>query len=112
MNTDEPEKDWKLRLRYGRLETPYRHYTVIAEGVVSEEIADLQCPAGKAFMAMKAWAASADESADMIQAVGEQMGFTVTGRIHIYQTEPTRPPGPDPFGYDVNFTPFGADDST
>ena len=112
MGTDEPDKDWKLKLRYGKLKTPYQHYTAIAEGVVSEEMEDFSCPPGKAFMGMKTWASSTDESADMIQAIGEQIGFTVTGRIQIYETEPTQPPRDDPYGYDINFTPFDSDDAT
>lgn len=109
MGTDEPDKDWKLNLRYGKLKTPYQHYTAIAEGVVSEGMEDFSCPPGKAFMGMKTWASSTDESADMIQVIGEQIGFTVTGRIHIYETEPTEPPRENPYGYDINFTPLGSD---
>ena len=112
MGTDESDKDWKLKLRYGGLKTPYRHYTVIAEGVVSEETKDFSCPPGGAFMGMKAWASSADESAEMIQFIGERIGFQVTGAIQIYETEPTQPPRDNPYGYDINFTPFDSDDAT
>ena len=112
MGTDESDKDWKLKLRYGKLKTPSQHYTVIAEGVVSEEMQDFSCPPGTAFMGMKTWASSADESADMIQAIGAQIGFNVTGRIQIYETDPAQPPRDNPYGYDINFTPFGPDDAT
>ena len=60
-------------------------------------------------MGMKTWASSEDESADMIQAIGEQIGFTVTGQIQIYETEPMQPPRVDPYGYDIIFTPFDDD---
>ena len=112
METREPDRDWKLRLRYGKLKTSYKHYTVIAEGVVSEEMEDFSCPPGNAFMGMKAWASSADESADMIQSIGEQIGFAVKGRIQIYETEPTQPPRENPYGYDIEFTPFASEDTT
>ena len=108
---DDKDKDWKLRLRYGKLKTPYTHYTVLAEGEVRGELEGFSCPTGPAFMGMKAWASSADESADMIVAVGGQIGFAVTGDIEIYETEPAQPPRENPYGYDINFTPFDSEDS-
>ena len=57
-------------------------------------------------MAMKVWATSSGESGDMIKIIGEQIGFTVTGRIQVYETEPTQSPKEKPYGYDINFTPF------
>ena len=103
---DAADEDWKLKLRYGRLRTPFKHYTAIAEGVVGELAEGFACRPGTAFMAMKTWASSADESADMVRVIGEQIGFRVTGHTRVYDTEPTQPPRPNPFGYDINFTPF------
>ena len=111
MAADEPEKDWKLKLRYGKLETTYRHYTALADGVVGELADGFSCRPGRAFMGMKTWAASTDESADMIRVIGEQIGFTVTGRIYIYDAEPVQPPRENPYGYDIKFTPYDADDN-
>ena len=65
MTEERPDHSWKLRLRYGRLQTPYSHYTVIAEGIVGELKHGFSCPPGHAFMGMKTWSTSADESADM-----------------------------------------------
>lgn len=62
-------------------------------------------------MGMKTWAMSTDESADMVRVIGEQIGFTVTGRIQIYDTEPVQPPRENPYGYDIKFTPYDADDN-
>ena len=31
MSAEEQEKDWKLKLRYGRIQTPFHHFTVLAE---------------------------------------------------------------------------------
>lgn len=105
-----PEKDWRLKLRFGKIQTPYQHFTVIAEGVAREEMQDFLCPPGQAFMAMKTWASSPDESGHMVQVIAEQIGFDVTGRIEIYETEPAQPPREHPYGYDIQFTPFQEDD--
>ena len=102
----EPDKDWKLKLRYGKTTTPYRHYTVIAQGVVAELAEGFSCRPGDAFMSMKTWASSPEESADMVRVIGKQIGFAVTGRIQVYDTEPSQPPRDDPYGYDINFAPF------
>lgn len=100
------EEDWKLRLRYGKLSTPYTHYTVLADGEVRELTDDFECKPGKAWMAMKAWSNSADEATDMIQEIGEQVGFIITGKIMVYTTEPVKPPSENPHAYDINFTPY------
>jgi hypothetical protein len=57
-------------------------------------------------MGMKMWAGSTGEAADMMQVIGGQIGFTVTGKIEIFETEPAEPPGENPRGYGINFTPF------
>jgi len=108
MNSEPPDKNWKLKLRYGKLMTPYQHYTVIAEGKAGVLSDGFSCRPGSAFMAMKTWAISTDESADMLVVIGRQIGFIVTGNIQIYETEPTQPPQDNPFGYDIGFTPFDA----
>jgi hypothetical protein len=101
-----PDPTWKLKLRYGRLKTPYAHYTALAEGVVGELSHGFSCRPGPGWMGMKTWASSPDESADMMRRIGRQIGFTVTGRIEIFETEPAEPPGENPRGYDITFTPF------
>ena len=103
------EKDWKLKLRYGKLSTPYQHFTVLANGIVGELIEGFECRPGKAYMAMKTWASSVDESAEMIQVIGEQIGFTVTGKIEVFDTEPVEPPEDKPHGYDIQFTAYDED---
>jgi hypothetical protein len=100
------EKDWKPKLRYGKIQTPYKHFTLIAEGITGELEEGFECPPGNAFMGMKVWAFSDNEAADMIQVIGKQIGFTITGSIQIYDTEPQEPPGENPHGYDIKFTPF------
>ena len=110
--SNDTPSDWKLKLRYGKIKTPYQHFTLIAEGkrdIPSEEYA---CPAGPAFMGIKTWASSHDEAYDMVRVIGKQLGFTVTGRIMLYYTEPEEPPRDNPYGYGTNFTPFDGEDPT
>ncbi len=106
MNSADPDNDWKLKLRYGKLKTPFQHRTVIAEGVVGQLSDGFSCRPGPAFLGMKTWASSADEASHMAGVIGEQIGFKVTGRIYVYDTEPHQPPGDTPSGYDIQFTPF------
>ena len=106
---DDPEPDWKLKLRYGRLTTPFQHYFVLAEGVAGALRAGFDCPAGPAFMGMKAWAASPEEARHMAAVIGRDIGFDANGRIDIYEAEASQPPRENPFGYDIRFTPFNED---
>jgi hypothetical protein len=102
-------KNWKLELRYGRRTTPFAHYSGIAEGEVGELADGFSCRSGPAFMGMKMWASSTEEAVDMVRAIGAEIGFTTTGRIYIYETDPAEPPGENPRGYDITFTPFEKD---
>jgi hypothetical protein len=106
MESEQPDPSWKAQLRYGKIQTPFHHFTALAEGTVGELADGFECPPGSAFMGMKTWALSADESADMIRVICGQIGFTVTGDIQIYETEPQQPPRDNPHGYDITFTPF------
>jgi hypothetical protein len=100
------EKDWKLKLKYGKLTTSYKHYTLIARGVVENLIEGFECRDGNAYMGIKVWATSENEAFAMTQSIGNQIGFNVTGKIELYETDPEEPPGERPFGYDIRFTPF------
>ena len=100
------ESDWKLKLRYGKLSTEFSHFTVLADGIVGNLVEGFNCRPGRAWMAMKTWAADADESAHMIRLIGENIGFTVDGDIQVYDTEPDAPPQENPHGYDIKFTPY------
>ena len=107
MSGESADKNWKLRLRYGQLSTPFTHYTVIGDGLAGTLEDVFECRPGSAVMAMKVWATDADEAADMIRTIGKQIGFDVTGKIEIYDTEPEVAPGEHPHGYGINFTPYG-----
>lgn len=98
--------DWKLKLRYGTLQTPYAHFTVLADGVAGELSGGYACRPGRAWMSMRAWATSAEESIDMAKGIADEIGFDVDGRVEVYETEPEQPPGDRPRGYDIMFTPY------
>ena len=102
---DEP-KNWKLKLRYGKLKTRLKHFSVLADGVVGQFVDGFECRPGRAWMSMKTWATDPDESTDMIQVIGRQIGFSVDGRIEVYDTPPEKPPGDKPHGYDIRFYPY------
>jgi hypothetical protein len=46
---EEAHPNWKLLLRYGRLKTPYEHFTVLADVRVIEGDADLGSQVGPAW---------------------------------------------------------------
>jgi hypothetical protein len=84
MDREEQSKDWKLKLRHGEIKTPFHHYTVIAEGWAENLEHGFECRQGPAVMAMRAWASCSDEARDMITVIGKDIGFKITGHIHIY----------------------------
>ena len=96
-------KDWKLKLRYGRLKTPFTHYTLIAPARVEKYIEDFDAEIGKAWIGMKIWATNEDESAEVYQSVADQTGLNITGNILVYNTEPVNPPKENPYAYDIQF---------
>jgi hypothetical protein len=100
---DDKYKNWKLKLRYGKLLTSYKHFTTITKGTV--EVASEFSP-GSAFMAIKVWAITYDDAADLVESVARQVCFTITGKIEIFDTEPQEPPKEDAYGYDLGFTYF------
>ena len=98
------EKDWKLKLRYGKLKTRYQHFTVIVPVVINEYIKDFDAQPGAAYAGIKMWATNTDEAADMVRDIGQQTGFIINGKIEIYDTDPKQPPNDNPYAYDVNFS--------
>ncbi len=109
MANDNDILDWKLKLRYGKLETSYSHYTVLASGRANQPIDDFDCPIGSAWMASKMWAINIEQAADIIQSIARQINFEITGDIQVFDSEAVNPPKDNPYGYDINFTPFTED---
>jgi len=106
MEQNPPDPSWKLKLRYGLLKTPFHPFFVIGEGEAGELSYGYECRPGSAWMSMKVWAASSEESADMLRSIGNEIGFTVTGRIMVYEIEPEVPPTEEPTAYNIEFSPF------
>lgn len=102
----EEVKNWKLNLKFGKIKTNFKHYTAIAADEVVELRDGFSCPQGNAMMGMKTWAVDEYQSIDMIKVIGDQIGFVVTGKTYIYNTEPESHPKDKPYGYDINFTPY------
>jgi hypothetical protein len=100
---DDNYENWKLKLRYGKLITPYKHFTSITKGVVED---NSSYSPGSAFMGVKIWASTYDEAADLTESISEQVRFTITDKIEIFDTEPQEPPHEKPYGYDLSFTYF------
>ena len=88
MSENEPPADWKLKLRYGRLKTTFQHFTTLSDGVLREASPESECPAGSAWMSLKVWASSADEAISVTRSMGDRVGFEITGRTLVYDTEP------------------------
>ena len=36
MDSENDDRDWKLKLRYGKSKTPFRHFTLVAEGMAED----------------------------------------------------------------------------
>lgn len=49
-------KDWKLKLRYGKEKTPYKHFTLLADSAIGELQSGFSCPSENAIVSCKMWA--------------------------------------------------------
>ncbi|SOD14697.1 hypothetical protein [Pedobacter xixiisoli] len=99
-------KDWKLKLRYGKIKTPYKHFTIIGNCEVGNLIDEFSCRPGPAYVSMKVWTLDYKQAAEIFSSVGNQIGFTPYDDVEIYDSEAVNPPKEDPFAYDINFTPY------
>lgn len=91
-------------MRYGKLKTAFHHFTVIADGKIVEARPDYMTIEGSAaFFAIKVWATDSAEAIDVLVAVGRQVGFDASGRIYVYDSEPTQPPSENPHAYSLSF---------
>ena len=104
--TDDPPSDWKLKLRYGKLETPFSHFATVTKGAFDEAFPEYGCPAGDAVMGLKVWAANADEAALVSRAFGQSLGFSASGDTEVYDVPPDEPPKQKAHVYHWTFHPF------
>ena len=93
----------------GQLMTPYKHFSAIAHGIAGNLPASFKCRPGPAVMGMSMWATDPEQSVRMMHAVSEQLGFTMTDKLEIYETDPQQPPGEHPSGYGICFIPHDGD---
>jgi len=98
------EKDWKLKLRYGKLKTPYQHYTAIVPVLINAYIEDFNAEPGTAYGGFKIWAMDTEEVVDIVESIAQQTDFVITGKIEIYKTDPVQPPQESAYAYDINFS--------
>ena len=100
--------EWQQRLERSTATTKYTHFTVLAEGVVAVgSLGDgFSCRPGPTLMTMHVWAGDSAEAADMIHGIGTGIGFSFTGPITVFITDPRQLPKRSPFGYEINFEPY------
>jgi hypothetical protein len=105
--------DWKLKLRYGKLETPFHPYAVLVDGIVGvlpEDFGDRNLyPPGPAVMSLKIWAESPDQAVDVAMAIAHELDFKPVDQPQVYTVDPDLPPSEDPSAYRIRFTPHGSD---
>mgnify|MGYP001555136743 CR=1 FL=1 len=97
-------KDWKLKLRYGKLTTSYKHYTVLVPVKIDKYIEDFDAQPGTAWITVNTWTKDRNEACNMITDIGQQSGFIITGKFEVYATEAMQPPQESPYAYNVNFS--------
>lgn len=97
-------KDWKLKLRYGKLKSPFSHYTIIAPVLIDKLNEEHNAQSGKAYVGLKIWAENVDEAASMFQNFADVAHFEITGNIELYETDPREPPTEKPYSYGVTFS--------
>lgn len=97
-------KDWKLKLRYGKITTPYKHFTLIIPILIENYLQDFDAAPGAAYMGIKIWATDENQAMEIIEDIAEENGFAITGGISIYVTDADRAPEEDPYAYGANFS--------
>ncbi|QXV64986.1 hypothetical protein INP83_18170 [Mucilaginibacter sp. 21P] len=102
------ERNWKLKLRYGKKKTPFSHYTIITPVRITEYIEDFKSGPGTAYLGVKIWATTTDEAIELVQNIGQQTGYEIIGKIEVYDTDPLEPPGDNPYAYGFNFSYYSS----
>jgi len=97
-------KDWKLKLRYGKLKTPFTHYTILAPVLIKEYNEQHSAQEGKAYMGMKIWAEDNENAFSIFQRVANEAQFEITGNMELYETDPVEPPSEREYFYGINFS--------
>jgi hypothetical protein len=109
MSNEDIDADWRLKLRHGRLTTPYTHFTLIADGQIVQPMPVNGEVCSRAFMRLKIWAEHGQAAQDILLSFAPDVGFEVLGNIYIYETEPDIPPRSAPTAYDLGFNLYTDD---
>jgi hypothetical protein len=98
--------DWQLQYQSGQLNTLYKHYSVIADGVLRRGSEEFGWKPGPAFLGMKVWASSTAEAAHMLRLLAKRVEFQLQGKVEVYTTEPSEPARNEPHAYHIKLTPY------
>jgi hypothetical protein len=109
MSDDKTDSDWRLKLRYGKLTTPYIHLTLIGDGRIIRPLPVNGEVCSRAFMRMKVWAGNNEAAQAIFLSTAPDVGFEADGQIYIYETEPDIPPRNTPVAYDIGFNLYNDD---
>ena len=101
--------DWKLKLRYGRVTTPFTHYTLLADGRLLAANEKLGGEPGPAFFGLKIWAVDDDEAFIIYRDIASREGFEIGDKIDLWTTDPERPPKDRPYAYGPKLTAYSED---
>ena len=99
--------DWVALYKNGMLDTKYKHYVTLADGVAGPKTKEFGAEPGHAVFSMKAWALSVSDAARMARLFANRAGFEIEGKVEVYtEGEPTSPPRQEPYGYAIKFYPY------
>lgn len=97
-------KDWKLKLKYGKLKTPFNHYTIIAPVLINEYSEEYAAQSGKAYVGLKIWAENDNVAISMFENLAHDAHFKITGNMELYETDPIEPPTEKQYSYGITFS--------
>jgi hypothetical protein len=98
------EADWKLKLRYGKLKTPFQHFTVLVDGLLAQ-----QSTSSRAIMGVRIWAQDAEAAEEIVRDYATRVGFKPDGKSWVYDTEPEEPPSDQPSVYGCVFERYSGE---
>jgi|JI8StandDraft_2_1071088.scaffolds.fasta_scaffold195789_1 hypothetical protein len=104
-------KDWKLKLRYGKMTTPFTHFTILGNSEIGEVTEGFSCRPGPGYVGMKIWATDTQEAADIFFDIGSKVGFVPYNKVEVYETDAEEPPREKPYAYDITFMPYDENES-
>lgn len=103
----ETAKNWDVLYKSGKLDTRFKHYVTLADGIASDVTRKYDVRPGHAIFSMKVWALSPEEAAQQARVFAKHAGFKFLGPIEIYKKgKVTAPPREEQYGYGIKFYPY------